>query len=314
MKIILIGPGVMSIPPNGWGAVESIVWDYYELLIKRNYDVFIVNNKNLNDVIHYCNNAKPDIIHIMYDDHIIIAPFLQCAKIFYMSHYAYITQHDFENKQSYYFNGIFKKVIENKSKIVFNAISNEIKQVYSKYGFDCPINIICNGARADLFRYVEIPKLGYRSIYVAKIEFRKAQYKYQNIFGIDFAGNYHDTSFDVNNSNYLGEWTKPVLYERLTEYGNLILLSTGEADPLVVKEALIAGLGVVVSECSAANLDLTRDFITVIPNERLDDLDYVTNAIEKNRQISVLKRAEIREYALANFDWEKVIDKFIELF
>ena len=32
MKIILIGPGGTTIPPNGWGAVESIVWDYYQEL------------------------------------------------------------------------------------------------------------------------------------------------------------------------------------------------------------------------------------------------------------------------------------------
>ena len=49
----------------------------------------------------------------------------------------------------------------------------------------------------------------------------------------------------------------------------MILLSEGEADPLVVKEALIAGLGVVVSECSAANLDLSKQFITIIPNDKI---------------------------------------------
>ena len=28
MKIALIGPGIMPIPPDGWGAVESLIWDY----------------------------------------------------------------------------------------------------------------------------------------------------------------------------------------------------------------------------------------------------------------------------------------------
>ena len=27
MKIVLIGPGIMPIPPTGWGAVEILVWD-----------------------------------------------------------------------------------------------------------------------------------------------------------------------------------------------------------------------------------------------------------------------------------------------
>ena len=28
MKFSLVGPGIMPIPPNGWGAVEIIIWDY----------------------------------------------------------------------------------------------------------------------------------------------------------------------------------------------------------------------------------------------------------------------------------------------
>ena len=33
-KIALIGPGIMSIPPKGWGAVEILIWDYYQSLSK----------------------------------------------------------------------------------------------------------------------------------------------------------------------------------------------------------------------------------------------------------------------------------------
>jgi glycosyltransferase involved in cell wall biosynthesis len=73
-------------------------------------------------------------------------------------------------------------------------------------------------------------------------------------------------------------------------------------------------LGVVLSECSSANLDITLDFISVIPNEKLNDLEYIEEKIQENRLISVSKRKEIREYALKNFDWEKIIDKFIQLF
>ena len=28
MKIALVGPGIIEIPPKGWGAVESLIWDY----------------------------------------------------------------------------------------------------------------------------------------------------------------------------------------------------------------------------------------------------------------------------------------------
>jgi glycosyltransferase involved in cell wall biosynthesis len=311
MKITLIGPGLSPIPPKGWGAVESLIWDYYENLTKLGIDIKIINNPDLNAIIKECNSQHVDAVHIMYDDYVIVVPYLICRNIIYTSHYAYITSPDLEKKYKYYFQNIFMRVIENNRNIKIHALSDEIGQVYRKHGFMGTIRTVCNGAREDLFRFSSEPKKPDRSIYVAKIEFRKAQHKYQSIAGIDFVGNYFNSPFFTNEPNYLGEWTKTTLYENLTDYGNLILLSEGEADPLVVKEALVAGLGVVVSECSCANLDLTKPFITVIPNDRLEDLDYVRRAIEENRKISVSLRAEIREYALDNFAWSAIIKRYL---
>lgn len=314
MKIVLIAPGFKPFPPQGWGAVESIVWDYYENLSKLGHDTFIVNNSNPNIMIQESNKINPDVLHIMYDDYIIIAPYLNCKNIFYTSHYAYITNPQFEITFNHYFNNIFKKVIEYSSLITINAISEQIKDVYIKHGFPKhKIKVVCNGSREDLFRFTNSPKKSNKSIYIAKVEFRKAQYKYQGIKNIDFVGNYQSSSFDLKNPNYLGEWNKPTLYENLTDYGNLVLLSDGEADPLVIKEALMAGLGVVISECSCANLDLSKPFITVIPNEKLNDISYITNEINKNRLKSVEKRNEIREYAIEQFSWKNIIDKYLRI-
>ena len=313
MKIILIGPGGTTIPPNGWGAVESIVWDYYQELNKRGHSVVIVNETNISTIINKTNCENPDVVYIMYDDHIVVARHINCLRIFYMSHYAYITQLQFEEKQRWYFNNIFKKVIENQKFITLNAISQEVLAVYQKYGYTGKANIIHNGARSDLFNYLVMPIYSDKSIYIGKIENRKGQYKYQTIPDIFFAGNYQSSSFNVNNQNYLDEWTKPILYENLTKYGNLILLSDGEADPLVVKEALVAGLGVVVSECASANLDRTKPFITIIPDDKLDDISFVTEAIINNREISVKMREQIREYALTEFAWSAIIDKFLQI-
>jgi glycosyltransferase involved in cell wall biosynthesis len=313
MKIILIGPGLNPIPPTGWGAIESLIWDYYENLLKAGVDVHIINNNDLNQVIRECNAMQADVIHIMYDDYALISRYLACPKIIYTSHYAYITSKDFEKKYKYYYQNIFTAVIENQRYIQIHAISDQIGDIYRKRGFRGPIRTICNGAREDKFRFTTAPKKSDKSVYVAKIELRKGQYKYQSIDGIDFVGNYFNSDFDTNQSNYLGEWTKPVLYENLTDYGNLILLSDGEADPLVVKEGLIAGLGLVISECSSANLDLTKPFITVIPNDKLNDLEYVHRAIAENRITSIAMRDEIREYALANFAWSAIIKKYLSV-
>jgi glycosyltransferase involved in cell wall biosynthesis len=312
MKVVLIAPGFKSFPPNGWGAVESIVWDYYQNLQKRGYDVHIVNTPRPPQMISETNAHMADIVHIMYDDYIIIAPYLKSKKIYYTSHYAYITHPTFETSYPWYYTNIFQKVIQYQEYVTINAISSRIADIYRQHGFRGNINVICNGAREDCFRYTTNPVYGNKSAYVAKIEFRKGQYIYQKIPNIDFIGNYHDSSFDTYESNYLGEWDKPTLYHNLTEYANLVLLSDGEADPLVVKEALIAGLGVVISECACANLDLTKPFITVIPKEKRIDIDFIKREIIKNRIESLRNRDAIREYGLTNFAWAKVIDMYEE--
>jgi hypothetical protein len=175
------------------------------------------------------------------------------------------------------------------------------------------IRVMRNGARDDLFLFTMEPVHGDRSIYLGKVELRKGQYKYQSIPSIDFVGNYHDSPFNRGSSAYKGEWSKDKLYEEMTEYGNLVLLSSGEADPLVVKEAMVAGLGVVVSECASANLDIgvDRPWITVIPNGKLNDLDYIAARIEENRNAALAAREDIREYGLSKFGWSKILQEYI---
>jgi hypothetical protein len=305
MKVALIGPGIKEIPPIGWGAIESVIWDYNINLKNLGHKVDIYNSTRLNEVIKKINSIKYDIVHIMYDDYIIIAPRINFGKILYTSHFAYLTSYD---KYKDYYNNILKVVIKNQKYIYINALSKEIMNVYIKEGFPKDkIKVVHNGAREDKFNYNINCIYKEKSIYLAKIEERKKQYLYQNIKGIDFVGNYHNSSFDIKKDNYLGEWNKENLYNNLTKYANLILLSDGEADPLVVKEALICGLGVVISEYASANLDLDKNYIDVIPNEKLNDINYIEEIIIKNRKISVDFREEIRTYALKKFSWNNII-------
>jgi hypothetical protein len=110
----------------------------------------------------------------------------------------------------------------------------------------------------------------------------------------------------------LGEWSRTRIHAELTKYTNLLLLSEGEADPLVVKEALIAGLGVVVNHSSSENLDLSKNFITVIEDNKMNDLNYVKMKIEENKEISRLKREEIHEYGVEQFDISVEVKNYLE--
>ena len=43
MNIALVGPGIMEIPPKGWGAVESLIWDYATELGELGHEGTIIN-------------------------------------------------------------------------------------------------------------------------------------------------------------------------------------------------------------------------------------------------------------------------------
>ena len=50
-KIALIGPGIMEIPPKGWGAVEILIWEYYQELKRLGWDVDIINTPKTEEII-----------------------------------------------------------------------------------------------------------------------------------------------------------------------------------------------------------------------------------------------------------------------
>ena len=73
------------------------------------------------------------------------------------------------------------------------------------------------------------------------------------------------------------------MHKNLTNYANLVLISDGEADVLVIKEALFAGLGIVISQYATAYFDSSQLFIKVIPINEINNKDFIDNAqpIEK---------------------------------
>jgi glycosyltransferase involved in cell wall biosynthesis len=304
MKVSIVGPGIMPIPPTGWGAVEILIWDQKLALEKLGHEVDIVNTKSPVEILQQVNNFRPDFVHIQYDDFIELYPYVQypCA---ITSHFGYFEQ---PNKWDYYGERIAKPFGRIQPNVF--CLSGGIKDVYADV-LKVPekrLFVTPNGVNVDNFRATISPEFPDRSIYLAKIDYRKRQHMFQSIRSLYYAGNTADPRFDTSN-NYLGEWSKDTLYTHLTEYGNLVLLSDGEAHPLVCLEAFAAGLGVVVSEWAAANLDTDREFITVIAEEKINDVGFVEEMIVKNRNYCNNNREEIIEYA-KEFDWANVVDKY----
>jgi glycosyltransferase involved in cell wall biosynthesis len=59
-----LGHGTNDIPPKGWGAVESLIWTYYQGLTALGHYVSIVNTMNNDVIVGYLNTHPWDIIHI----------------------------------------------------------------------------------------------------------------------------------------------------------------------------------------------------------------------------------------------------------
>jgi hypothetical protein len=302
MRISIIGPA-LPIPPKGWGAVESLIWDMKLSLNKLGHEVQIINIGDPYQIINMINEFRPDFVHINYDDWIGLYPYIQypCAVT---THFAYIERPELMG-------GYRQRVFDQFAQIKPNVfgLSDGINDIYNTLA-DIPnerLYLNPNGVMMDNFRFTEDPKFPERSIYLAKIDHRKRQFLFQEIDSLWYAGNIADDRFDQS-KNYLGEWHKKVLYENLTDYGNLVLLSDGEAHPLVCMEAFSAGLGVVVSQWATANLDLDKNFITVIPDEKIDDTSYIGQKIIENREYSVKHRQEILDYA-KEFEWCTILKR-----
>lgn len=313
MRIAIIGPGIMPIPPKGWGAVEALIWDYYTELTKIGHEVLIVNEANLALGIKKVNDFQPDFVHLQYDDHLHMLSYINCDHVAATSHYAYLDQPEKRGPYTLIFDR-YKQV-----PCYIFALSESIRECFISELDINPLHTFLtpNGAREDSFRYVPECELPDRTIYLAKIDYRKRQYLFQGKnYNIDFVGNLADTRFNENSGEYLGEWAKSEVYNNLTKYANMALLSDGEAHSLSLLEGMMAGLGLVISEYCTANLDISKPFIDVIPESKIMDKDYVHKTIFENREKSVELREDIREYALENFTWKKQVqnyDKIIKM-
>ena len=67
LRIALIGPGIMPIPPTGWGAVEQLIWDYAVILRAKGHTVDIINTPNRQEIFSKVNTGSYDVAHVHYD-------------------------------------------------------------------------------------------------------------------------------------------------------------------------------------------------------------------------------------------------------
>ena len=314
MKIALIGPGIIEITPKGWGAVEDLIWEIATELGELGHEGVIINTPNTDEIISEVLSDDFDFVHLFYDvfyntiDKIKLESNTGVTAI--SSAYPYIDQKNHHIKDGYdrFFNWATNQ------KIHYNfCLSDKDLNTFKSSGSDEKLLLRLGlGAQHKKLLFQEDCEFSQKSLYLAKIEFRKKQWIYQSIPNIDFVGKYTPTtSFEKSNQNYLGEWTSDEKYSNITKYANLVLLSDGEnGTPLVIKEALISGLGIVCSKYASYDLNTELPFIDIIPDEKLNDLEYIQDVIEKNKEKSITMRSEIREYGIENFSWQNIVKQY----
>jgi len=308
--IVLVGPGIMPIPPPGWGAVEIVLWDYYQELTKQGHEVVIVNPLRTSPydqqpntpysraLIQEINALSADIVHIHYDCLHYILPFLTCPRLYITSHYPYIG-----NTEKYgEYHEVFHALCHNERHSIM-AISTKDYHMFKAYALH-PEKVYYTPNGSSPIPPLDRPGLHLnKSMYVAKVEPRKKQHVYASI-PLDFYGKCDDGFREL--SCYKGEKEHGEMVLLMREYGSLVLLSDGESDPLVIKEALMAGIPVVTNRHSGME---SMPFVDIIPDERLHDMAYVADVIEKSRDKD---RTGIREYA-SRYSWEKVVRDYSKI-
>ena len=303
MKICFIAPGEISIPPTGWGALETVVWNQYSNLKKNGHDVSIINEKNPQDILNTIHQINPDIVHLHQGSHYEIMPHIKCRKI--------ITNHDGSFLLSKQFHeSIVRKYLYD---CEFFILTTWEKDFLLNIGISPQkVKILPNGVDFNAFNFKAQPEFPNASICLGKIDKRKNQAFIQSLnAGVYFAGQNTISEFNSLDEKYLGSWIREEVYENLTNYTNLVLISSLELQPLVCLEALSAGLGLVISEAAAQNLDASLPFITIIPQDLIYNAEIVSAAISNNRDSCIhIGREAIREYA-ETFSWSNLIQKYI---
>jgi hypothetical protein len=309
LRIALIGPGIMPIPPTGWGAVEQIIWDQAVLLRKLGHHVQIINTKNTEEIIETVNDGKYDIAHLHYDVYWNVIPRLTVKVRCITSHYPYIDKPQMWERDSY--GPIFKGMVDltKLPNVFLYPASQKDRMVYLQSGNVDParIKLYKNGIPIDRFEVSENPHFPNRSVCLAKIEKRKRQHLTYWHPNIDYIGR-----GEFHHPNFRGEVGHDILYKLLTNYGNLVMLSEGEnGTPLVVKEGMAAGLGCVLSKSAANELPGDLPWVTVLSEEELADPQQVESAIEHNRKVCRTMRAEIRKWVQENWDMETFLKEYV---
>jgi hypothetical protein len=304
ISILIVASGSVSIPPSGWGAVETIIAETIPHFLRNNIEVGLLNSQNY----FQWRNAKErkyDVILCHSDTHIRkIRRNWKKVPIIAITHYGLAALPDRWHKS-------YKKAFNALSLAdTIGCLSPAIYKKFSTLRPDIKLIQVLNGTN---FQSTPEHKSATKFLVLGKVESRKRQFELweygkKKDIEIHFIGPIEDSRVKrILNENpesrdsFLGPRSRSELSRLMPRYSCLILDSEGEADALVLYEAQIAGLEIITNRASLGNQDATLPWIHVIENE--DDLEIATKEIVGSPSDPFL----ISKYAIDNYRWENRI-------
>lgn len=267
--VLVIGPATMSIPPNGWGAVETVIDEQIRVLSSLGLRVSLLNSVFLGDwLMSFSRRPKVAICH--YDRW--ATAFMLFCRLFGVkpvatTHFAFASNPKMWPKQ-------YRKNLSllAKNSNPFICLSQDIRQTLENEFGQAVLTTFPNRmlsspnprARSD----------GGRVACIGKVEPRKSQVFLAGILdeefleSIDFVGPISDPSFTQLPANkrkaFKGEWSRGELWKRLADYRFVMLPSMAEADALVLHEALLAGCEVITTVTALGSQDKNLPYVHII--------------------------------------------------
>lgn len=319
-KILVIGHGEVQIPPLGWGAVETVIFETTEVLTRLGFSVAILNSKSI-FAWFQAHKYRPSIV-ILHDDTRInrVVRFWPNAKKILITHYGYAA---FPEKWERHYQRNIENNFKKMNQII--CLSSAIHQVFANYVMKEKLVFSPNGSGLNNRRLSTISTKKLPSdqrkvlICLGKVEERKRQYElYQITKGsaieIHFFGPILDKrvldliAVDKNAASlFKGSIARSDLQNEFQKYQALIHFSDAEADALVLYEAQLMGLPIIVSANSIGAQNLNLPWIKILPEDfSVIELDSILESINTSSQI-------IFDYAHQNYQWEKRMIPLIEV-
>jgi glycosyltransferase involved in cell wall biosynthesis len=315
VRFLMVGTG-SPIPPTGWGAVEKLIWEQKCGLEKLGHTVDIENPRKHKTVSGV--RARPwqyDLVHVQLDSRIRL--WNRLGRVFKFPH-AVTTYYGYAAWPERWRENYIRCVPELLKAPVHITLSREIETMLRGKGYTGAMYHLPSGIHTTDIHYLPQPVKG--ALVLGRIEERKKQqYLCEVMRGkpvqLDLIGPLGPETapnFNGNGENvlYRGPWSRDEVNRHLTEYACLILLSDGEAHPIVVLEALAAGVSVVVSPEASHNLDPKLPFIHIVDRDYPNALAAaITQAVAENP----MYRAEIRRYCQETFDWSVLLPRYVTI-